>query len=125
MDEAAGYFYVDKSGRTYWSQSKNEEWSGPDLEIGKQSTAAKSSKKSVKQSSQVEQIKEAPSSTDAAHALSSIETTEEFLKANGIAFKVSSIFYCEYMPVLIFDFLFLIDREAPSHDDQCRDAWRH
>ena len=89
MDGGVGNFYVDKNGRSYWSQGKNEDWSGPDLEIAKQSTQGKqSTKKSVKQSSQADQIKETPSSSDAGHALSSIETTEAFLKANGIQFQV-------------------------------------
>ena len=28
-----GSFYIDMQGRAYWSQTKNDEVSGPDIEI--------------------------------------------------------------------------------------------
>ena len=83
----AGYFYVDVNGRTYWSQSKKEELSGPDEPSQAESQqSVKSSKQSTKKG-KAEEPSELP---EIDHVISTIETTEEFLKANGIAFKVSS-----------------------------------
>ena len=51
MDAAnSGFFYVDKNGRGYFSQNKNEDMSGPDIPLEKKETskAAQSTGKSKK-----------------------------------------------------------------------------
>lgn len=87
MESSAGSFYVDANGRGYWSQSKNEQLSGPSVEASeaKASQPASQKSKSTKGASKVAESPSAQEGMD--HALTSIETTEAFLKANGVAFK--------------------------------------